>query len=233
MTTAREIITRAAQELGVVRKGEALSADEVSDGLDWLNELMASWASEALINVGRYRESFTLGTGAEFTIGTGQTLDTALPTKILEAFIRRGDIDYTLNIINDYEYRAETFKTIQASPAWNLNYSKDPNAATGVIRLYPASSGGDELHILSEKPFTELTSANNTVFMPSAGFKRALRTNLALDMAASYDIDPKPSLVDAARKSLGAIKREAARAHKIRYRPSSGGLRNINTGYNV
>jgi len=232
MTTAREIITSAGQQLGVIRKGEAMEADEIADGLKLLIDLMDSWASSALINLGRVRESFTLGTGAEFTIGTSQTLNTTLPTNILDAFIRRGQIDYTLNIINDYEYRSETFKSIQSSPAWNLNYSKDPTAATGVIRLYPASSGGDELHIMSEKTAGTLTSANDTVFMPHAGFKRALKLNLAIDMAASYGVDPKPSLVIMASKSLGAIAKETARAHKIRHRPSRRGLQNVFVGYN-
>lgn len=231
MTTARDIITTAAQILGVIRKGESLDDDEAQDALDALNGLIGSWSSDNLITLGKYREFFTLTANAEHSIGSGQTFDTATPTKILEAFIRQGGIDYPLTIVNDYTYRAEPFKSLQGGASDILNYSKNPDDAYGVIRLYPVPNAGDSLHILSEKQLTQATGLSSAVFMPQAGWERALRYNLAIELAPMYGIEPTATAWGVARDSLARMKREAARARPLTYRPGEIHENNIYSGW--
>lgn len=231
MTTALKIVTGAAKLLGLVRKGEALDADEAADGLEALNDLLASWSSSSLFLLGRYRESFALTANALHTIGTGQTFDTVAPMQIINAFVRSGGVDYPLMVVTDSEYENIRFKTTQGAQPYCINYSKSAAANVGNIRLYPVPTGGYELHLLSEKQITEIASLNTEVFLPQAGSNRALKSNLALDLAPTYGVQPAPRVTEMAKDSLGAIKRESARQRPLTYEPSSGGIRNIYTGW--
>lgn len=49
MTTARDIITRAASELMYYAKGETLNAADMNAGLNALNDMIASWRSESIV----------------------------------------------------------------------------------------------------------------------------------------------------------------------------------------
>jgi hypothetical protein len=216
MSTALDLITGAARLLGVVRKGEALDADEASDGLSALNDMLASWSSERLFVSVRTRDNFTLTASATHTIGTGQTLNTVAPIRISDAFIRNGDLDYPLTIITDEEYDSLALKTLAASPPSCINYIKSNTSNVGTIRLYPVPSASDSLYLLSEKVATQVALTSDTVFLPHAGFKRAIKYNLAIDLAPEYGVEPSNAVVAIAKTSLGAIKLEVARNMKMR-----------------
>jgi hypothetical protein len=49
MTTARQIVTRALKELMYMQEGESPSAEAISDGLDALNGMLASWHNDGLL----------------------------------------------------------------------------------------------------------------------------------------------------------------------------------------
>lgn len=230
MTTANDIIKDAAMILGVLRKGEVLDADEAQDGLNALNDLMASWASMRLINLSSVRDTFTLTNSATHEIGAGKTLNTVAPLVIKYATITVGSIDYPLEIITDDQYESIALKSTQASPSYFLNYNHDSDEDAGIIRIYPVPSGGDILNILSEKKSAEISSLFTTVYMPQAGFKRALKYNLALELAPQYGVEPSAMTVKIANDSLGAIKLETARNKKIVFN-STVRAENIYTGW--
>jgi hypothetical protein len=228
MTTALELITGAARLLNVVRKGEPLDADEAIDGLATLNELLASWSNEGLNITSRERESFTIDASGSYTIGSGATLNTVRPIAIINAFIRIGNIDYPLMPITDEQYDNIALKTIDTGYPQFISYN---NAyPTGTIKLYPKGSG--QLHLLSEKPLTSIASLSTTVDLP-AGWLRALRYNLALELAPEYGVEVKPVVAVNAVKALGLIKRAVARAHPIMSNSEVVTPRNIYTGWYV
>lgn len=231
MTTALEIITGAARILGVIRKGEALDADEAADGLEAMNGLLSSWSASALFILGRTWESFTLTASAEHAIGSGQSLDTIVPTQIIDAFIRDASIDYPLAIISEEEYRALPLKTTSSNVPAYLVYSRDMGADTGTIRLYPVPSGGQQLHLLSEKKVSEIAEVNDTVFLPHAGWKRALRYNLAIDLAPEYGQPVSQEVYKIAGDSLRQLRLESARNIKLPHQPQARRINNIYTGW--
>ena len=99
MATARDVVKRALQKIGALVKSEAPSADEASDGLNALNNMLGSWTNDGLLIVSRAWETFTLvGGTALYTMATGLTFNTARPVKIISAYIRSGTIDYPLSI---------------------------------------------------------------------------------------------------------------------------------------
>lgn len=214
MTTALDLITGAGRLLGVVRKGEALDDDEASDGLSALNAMLSSWGSETLMALARVRESFTLTSSASYTIGTGQTLNTTLPIAISNAFIRIGSIDYPLAEITDDEYDNITLKDVSGIP-FVFNFTNSPTTASATIRLYPSPSAGYELHLLSEKPFSTLTLSTD-IYFPQAAGERAVRYNLAVEMAPEFGVEPSAAVVAIARESKGLMKLEGAKSRKMR-----------------
>lgn len=205
MTTALDIINGAARLIGVNFKSESLSADEASDGLTSLNDMISSWSNDDLVIYETVNESFPLVSGtATYSIGTGHTFNTTRPTTIGFAFIRQGNIDYAIDIISKTDYDAIPFKSDGNGLPRKLVY--DASYPYASIKLYPIPSTGYTLFLESNKPITELASLNTTFSFPP-GWKRAVKYNLAIEMAPEYGVEPSATVVSVARKSLGNIRR--------------------------
>lgn len=230
MTTALDIITRAAKIIGVLHKSETMDSDESADGLVALNDMIASWSNNSLIIYARTWENFTLAGGtASYLIGTGQTFNTAKPLKIVAAFIRSGGIDYPLQIITDEEYQLGiSLKTTQGGPSGYLSY--DNAHPYGTIRLYPVPSAADSIYLLTEKAMTAFSALTTTVDLP-AGFNEALAYNLAVRLAPEYGMKVTPEIIVTAKESLGSIKLAAAKARNLPYMPSEPMVGSAYTGW--
>lgn len=227
MTTARDIITGAVKLLGSLRKGETLDADEAADGLVALNEMISSWGNSSLLIPSRTWESFNISSGTAYTIGSGQTLNTTRPISIQRAFTRISNIDYPLTYLTDEEYEDISFKSISTSiPEY---YTYDNAYPYGTIRLYPSLATSAELHLLSEKPLTEFTTLNTSVDL-APGVKRALRFNLAIDLAPEYETAVSPEVANTAVTSLNSISLAVAKNRPIKYDPAYLDPINIYTG---
>jgi len=215
MTSALQLITGAARLIGVIRKSEAMTADEAADGLVALNDMLASWSNNGLLCVSRVWEYFTVNSALSYTIGTGQELNTTRPLSIKAAFFRVGTIDYPLEIITDEQYESITLKTLSTNYPQYLSY--DNAYPYGTIRLYPQGAG--ELHLLSEKPITNIAGLSTTVDLP-AGWNRAIRYNLAIDIAPEYGEEPSPAVVEMAKQSKMEIMLSIAKNRPIKAQPS-------------
>lgn len=229
MTTALDIITGAARMLGIVRKGEALDADEAADGLVALNDMLASWSNNSLNIYARTLESLTLATSAlSYTIGSGATLNTVRPVKIVSAVVRSGNIDYPVTFVTESEFESISLKDTGGSGELWATY--DNAYPTATIRFYPKPSAGDVLRLLSEKPLTSFATTATAVDLPP-GTNRALRSNLAIDMAPEYGVDPSAAVVRIAGESLGAIRLASAKGRTIAYTPATRRTGDFWTGY--
>jgi len=229
MTTGLGIVTSSMRKIGVLTKNQSPSADEASDGLEMLNDLIASLSNDSLIIYSRTVENFTLSAGtASYTIGTGATFNTARPIRIVAAYVRSGGIDYSLDIVSDERYATIQLKSTQGSYPEHLNYT---NAyPTGTINLYPAPSAADTLYLVSEKELSSLT-LNGTVNLPP-GWKRMLIYNLAIEMGPEYGQPVTQEIYEIARQSKGEIKAAVMAAKKMDWNAGLGIDSNINSGWN-
>lgn len=216
--TALDIITGAAKLIGVVFKSEALTADEASDGLVLLNDMLDSWSNDGLLTNAYTLESFSLTTSATYTIGTGGAFNTSRPINIATAVVRVATVDYPLKIVTPEQYQTEVpVKTISSQIPQFLVY--DNAYPLGTITLYPVPTSGSTLRILSNKPLSNLSALTTTVDL-APGWKRALKYNLALDMAPQYGAEVPPRVDKTAATSLGAIKRATAINSAMPFMPS-------------
>lgn len=204
-TSALDIITGAAKLLGVVFKSEALSSDEANDGLIVLNDMLDSWSNDGLVTYAHTLDTLTLTGATSYTIGTGGTFNTSRPINIITAVVRNSSVDYPLKIITPEEYQTQiAAKSVTSQIPEYLTY--DNGYPLGTIKMYTVPVTGSSLILLSNKPLSNLAALTTTVDLPP-GWKRALKTNLAIELAAQYDQEPAASVVTNAAKSLGAIKR--------------------------
>lgn len=228
MTTARDIIVKAMQKVGILFKTEQPSADEVNDGLDSLNAMLSSWSNDSLNCVARVLESFTLSAGvSSYSIGAGQTFDTQRPVFIVESHVRISTVDYPLTGVPDEVYQSDIpFKSQQGIPQF-YNYS---NAYPyGTIRLYPVPSTDYTLFILSEKEITQF-SLDDTVNLPP-GWEMALIYNLAMILAPEYGQQADPVTVQIAADSKSAIRRAIAKNRTMDAEPQLNPAGNIYNGW--
>jgi len=208
MTTVLEAITGSAKLLGVLFKNETLSADEATDGLNALNDMINSWSNDSSLTYANTTEYFTLASGTEeYTIGSGGGFNTTRPISISYAFIRDGSIDYPMTIIPDAEYEAIAYKGLQAGIPRLLNYSNEYPLST--ISIYPSPSANYQIWLISKKPLPTYTALTDTITFP-VGWIKAIKENLALELAPQYGVEPSATLVRRAMKSMGDIKRTVA-----------------------
>lgn len=228
MTTARNIITRALQRNGVLTKNESPSGDEANDGLSILNDLMESWSNDSLLIYARLSESFPLVSGqSTYTIGTGGNFNTDRPLQILTAFTRIGSTDYDISIIPDIAFDGILQKDISSSIPDVMTY--ESGFPLGTIKIYPVPTTGT-LHIRSEKLLANFATLDTDVQLPP-GWRRALRYNLAIELAGEYGQPVDKDLSDLAKDSLSEIKTAVARNKTMDAYPYNGGNNNVYTGW--
>ncbi len=207
-TSALDLITGSARLLGVLFKSEQLSADEANDGLIALNDMLDTWSNDDLMTYAFTLESFPLTGAATYTIGTGGNFNTSRPINIATAVVRMASIDYPLDIITQQEYQTEiSIKSITSPIPQFLTY--DNNYPLGNISIYAVPTAGSTLRMLSNKPLSNISALTTVVDLPP-GWKRAIKNNLAIDMAPEFGVEPPASVVRNAALSMGAIKRSTS-----------------------
>lgn len=228
MATARDFIRSVLRLIQAVRKNESVAADEAVDALAALNELLGSWSNDSLKILNREREFFNITSGSSYTIGLGASLNTVRPIKIIDAFVRIGDIDFPLTEIDDTEYSNIGFKGIESNIPQFFNY--DNAYPTGTIRIFPKLTGNAELHIISEKPLSEVANLNSTLDL-APGVKRALKYNLAIDIAPEYNRPISDDIRRIAKNSKRKLQNNIARHRPIKQRAHNNNLHNIYSGW--
>ena len=230
MTTALNIIEGAAKLLGVLNKGENMPADDAADGLIALNDMLSSWANDSLLVYTRTIEQFSLVAGtAAYSIGSGQTWNTTKPVRILNAVIRdSANLDYPVMVIEDEDYQNIAYKTAPSPLPQYLNYNN--GHPYGTVTFYGTPSVANSVRLLTEKPLTAFALTSTTVDLP-AGWNKALKFNLALDLAPEYGAKVDELVLKGAMESKGAIKAAALKQRPIAA-PNGGPRGNIYNSWN-
>lgn len=201
------------KESAVLTGGETPTSEEVADGLDNLNRMIASWSNDSLLIYARTFENFPLLSGVgDYTIGPGADFDTARPMHIIDAYVRQSTLDYWLNIIPDEQYDAIAYKNIDSIPQV-LNYTAQYPQAT--IRIFPKPQNSYTLYLRSEKQLTSI-GLNDEVSLPP-GWEDALVYNLAVRLGPSYGVPVDPVLVELARNAKSMLQENTSRNRTFDY----------------
>jgi hypothetical protein len=206
MSTGRDLIRRSLVLLGVLSEGETPTAQQLTDGLLSANEMLDSWSTENLTIYSNTKETFTSpsGNGAPTMGPTTGTFATTRPVEIEMIMAKSGNTELPVELLNFEQWAAIADKTATGSlPA---KAYIDYGSPLLTINLYPVPSAGVDIVIYSRKPLTSL-AANTSISIPP-GYMRAIRYNLAIELATEFGRQASAEVVQVAKESKANIKRQ-------------------------
>lgn len=230
MATVRDLINGSLRLINVLAEGETASANQHSDALSVLNQMIESWSLENLIIYSTTREEFTLTVSdGSYTIGSSGDFNTTRPVEIERAMIEDQSntptMEYPLELITPRQWAEITTKDLSSSIPTKLYY--DPTYPLGTLNLWPVPSVANKLVLYSKKALTEFTSINNTISLPP-GYMKALRFNLAVELAPEYGKEASQTVVSIAVDSKGNIKRKNIKPIYLKTDMATTGNRTFN-----
>jgi len=202
--TLLELLTRALVKVQAINARETPDAGMTDDAKMVFNSMMANLFTSSNKVFASVKENTTLSNGtASYTIGTGATISTDWPEKIVGAFIRSSNYDYPVDVISEKEYREISDKTNTGRPE-KLFYQ--PEYPAGKIYLYYTPDSAYDLHIWSQKPLDAITSLTAPLVFPR-GYETPIIANLAKTLLSEYPVDALSAqmIIAEARESLDRI----------------------------
>lgn len=112
-------------------------------------------------------------------------------------------IDYPCDIWSIDEYSSIGLKG-QPGP-WPRGIFFNPGFPYATISVWPVPTMGGELHMWTDNVFSTFVNMTDVVQLPQ-GYSRAIKLNLALELAPEYGKRVDPLLVDQARKAKASVK---------------------------
>lgn len=205
MATVQTMIDRSLRLIGVIASGDSPTSDETADTLIALNGMLESWRNDRLIVYSFTESTLTMSIGdASYTIGPSGDLDTTRPVKIENTFMRIGDTDYPVKLVDKKRFDAIQDKTVTSDLVEMAYYN--PTMTTGTLSVWPVPSVANALHLTLWTPVASFSAASDTVSLPP-GYERALTYNLAIEVAPEFGREPSNTVQRIAMESLGNIKR--------------------------
>lgn len=212
--SAADIIRSAFKLIGVLGESEAGSAAMINDGLSRLNDLVDAWGAERLTIYTTDRNVYTLTSGQQtYTIGPGADFNQARPMWIPYAgFISQVTQPYPLetplSIWTIQQWAGIPTKTgIFTTIPEGIYY--DGGFPLGKISFWPIFQTGGAGQVALYTP-TALTGFNDLVtqhtFPPA--YMRALRYNLAVELAPEFGRPIMPEVTKMAGDFLQKLKHE-------------------------
>lgn len=207
MATVADLIRRSLTLLGVVAAGEPVRPEDQAGAFDVLNDMLDSWAGERLVLFATLRSTHTLTPSlSPHTIGTGGTFNTARPVRIERASVALAGAagsEMPLSILSDAEWQATAGKTSTGTPAALWVETAHPLAK---LWLWPVPNAADTLVLYTWQQIGRFASTATTFDMPP-GYARAIRYNLAKELAPEYGVSLSLEAADIANESKATLKR--------------------------
>ena len=184
-----DIITAALRKLGVIAAGQTPSADNLSDGAEALNMLVAQFRNIGMPLWARKTYSFNpTVNNATYQIGLGKTLNTAYPLHLLQAY--RQDSGSTtkiyMEIIPNFNYNL--YPTSSGGIPIQISYQ--PLVNYGELKVWPtpdATATGTTITIVYQAPFEYFNSSTDTMAFPEEWYMPMVY-NLAVALAPEWGV---------------------------------------------
>src|SRR5919198_3245360 len=215
--TVSDLINAALIELGVLGEGEVASADGAAYAFDRLNDWIDSLATEQLTVYQITRTTWTLTSAATISVGSGATVNTARPVSA-EVIDNIGFIDTSVSpnqeyllgpVLTEDAYAAIPQKSLTAPYPTAFYYA--PTYPTGTLKPFPLPTNASLQGVIyAPTPVSEFAALTTTLALPP-GYRRFLRTNLALEIAPAFNATVGDDLKARAADSKAAVKRTNTR----------------------
>jgi hypothetical protein len=220
--TGNDFVATALKRLGVLAAGETANANDAQDVLSRLNDLVDSWSLDRLFMFTLVRTTKTLSAGQQsYTIGTGGDINIVRPTWIDHMGLvidttASTPTELPIEDLTDQRWEAIRQKTLQSGLPTGAYYDHSFSAGLGRLYLWPIPNVGTTQLVLytpgtSVSAFADLTT--DYTFAP--GYRRALWSNLAVEVAPEFGQQLDGVTAKIASDSLAAVKRANIRTPEL------------------
>lgn len=225
--TAQTLINRAFRLINSAGgSGEAATADESNDALDWLNSMIDAWALKELTKYFLRRTTQTLTSGtASYTIGTDGTINIIRPTELRFAglILDTGAttlVERPIDVMTDERYAAWPQKTLQTTYVTGIWYDRNWSAGLGTIYVLPIPDvGTTRLVLYTPVAIAEFADLSTDYTFPPA-YEEAIEYNLAKRLAIPFGRALPPSVDEIAKGSLALIERSNVQLREVTVDPT-------------
>lgn len=201
--TAQQVTIAALQRLGVLASGETPTATELTDGMTRLNQMLDSWSASGVMIPYLSLDTHSLTSATSYTIGLGQTINTARPLVLKSASVVASGFEQILEIVTAEKWQAIADKTRAGKLAKVLLFA--PSSATaGTVYVWPAANGA-LLQMWSYKALTQFPDLNSTSLTFPPGYERSLVASHAVELASEYGVAVPEALMLTANEAKNAI----------------------------
>lgn len=203
--TGRDLIKGSLRLIGAIAQGETLSATEQADALSVLNELIEAWSVDGMMLYATTREEFALTANQQVrTMGVGGNFNTTRPVKVQNVSVKSNDTEIPVEIITVDQWAQISNKG--SSSTFPLKVYIEGTHPLERFNLWPIPTTSNNLVIYSMKQITAVTLSGEITLPP--GYQRALRYNLAVELAPEYGKTPNELVFSAATESKADLKRQ-------------------------
>jgi len=193
--TAQELIDGALRAIGVIASGESPNPEESADSLVTLNDLLASWSALGLPIYEIIRDATPL-TGVESYVLTTR------PVRIKSgSVVAANGVAQPVEIVSAERWAGITDRTRTGVYADVLFC--DFGLAVCTVRLSPKPSTGT-LELWVYRALASVGALSTSFSLPP-GYLRALRLNLAVELASEFGRPVSESLTATAQEAKSAI----------------------------
>lgn len=208
--TFYDIILLALKDAGVVGVGQTPGATDMNDACATLNDMIAQWQQRRYLIYRLVEQSVACDGSQFYTVGPGGDISvTQRPAAINAAFARQvvnnvpNQIDYPISILPSREtYSQIALKTLQSFPQWGW---WDADTPLGKFYVYPIITNQFELHLIFREQLQTAASLTDEITLP-AEYREALRYNLAIRLATSYQLPLHPNVEKLAKSALETMR---------------------------
>lgn len=242
--TVRELGVRVLQDLGVYGAGEVVSPEDMALFVSCLNDWIDALKTEHLSIYAITRQVWTLTAAASYTVGSGAVvnIDRPINPQAIE------NVGYQITTVTpvqevlfgrpltvqDFANIANKTLTNSLPTAWYYNPTFD---ASGFATLTPwpiPTQSGLQGVIYAPSAVSEFANDSVVIALPP-GYRRFLRTNVAVEVAPSFSTEASRATIEAAIDSKGQVKRANERLVDVQMPDvavlfAGGGPSNIYTG---
>ena len=203
--TAEQIITSAYRKAGAIGSGQSPTSDELTDGLESLNDMLSNWSEQNITVPYRVEDEIPLIVGkTTYSMGLGGDVNTERPLSMADAWLEDGsDVSYAFEItmmLKEYVRIANKDQPTRPGRAWY-----EPVYPLGILTLDASPDQAYTLHVWSLKRLSEFTGLSTSSVLPAA-YDRAVIFNLALEIAGELGTPMSPLNVGIADKSFKNIR---------------------------
>lgn len=226
--TGLALISGALTQLGVLAAGETLANADAEAALTRLNDWIDSLGTERLTIYKLLRTEKALASGtASYTFGSGGAINIVRPVWLQDAGLIEDNTaaipqERPIKVLTDDEWARVPDKT-QTGIVGSVYCNFDWSAGLALVSVYPIpNTATTTLVLYTPVALTEFANLTTDYTFPP-GYRRFLRTNLAIELAPEYGRPLDPALVQQAIDAKAQIKRANHREADLRLDPAFAG----------